>query len=172
MTATPQLELFAAGPPMPAAVPAQPMPSSLFERMSEIARAASAPPAVESAVGAAEAGRPTFGPGAREWAEGRIVAWTERAARARAGGGPAAERVASSLEWHVRRLRALHGIETAASAPSGGPVAVQLAALRKQLDGWQPRLDPKLGVMVNAGAITAGIRAEIEARIAALEGGG
>lgn len=168
-------------------------PVTLFERMSEIARGIEAPAPERGAKHEGSvceiAQVRKFGPGGREWAESRVVVWSDRAARLRAAidagtAGPGAGNQAFGLEWHVSRLREAYGIEGAsggaegapaqvpAEAAGAGPIAAEIAALTKRLAGWQPRFDEELGVALNDGPITAQIRAGIAARIRELEGTG
>lgn len=126
---------------------------------------------------------------AREWAERTMLAWSRRAGTIRMAieAGDRSRGAANrlfALEWHVRRLREALGGSGVVSSPVDaapparassidldGPVAAELARLRASLEQWQPRRDPKLGVDVHGGPISAEMRAQLQAKIDALEGG-
>jgi hypothetical protein len=139
--------------------------------------------------------RPAVSAERRDWAERMIVAWSRRADEirreiARGEGGRGAANRLFGLEWHVRRLWSLVGAQAAAPAAgeasqlppapiapavgegpvAGGAIAAELARLRASLESWQERFDDRVGAVLNRGPISAEIRAQLQAKIDALEG--
>jgi len=130
--------------------------------------AAMPPPAVLFAAPPSDAIVPAASPvaGGRDWARGRIIAWSRRAAEMRARGGPGDALRANALDQVVAGLRA-RWPDAGAAADDG-----RLAKLKARLADWQPRYSEKLGVMLNVGKFGDEIRAQLQADIDALEGRG
>lgn len=110
-------------------------------------------------------------PEGRAWAERKIAAWSRRAAELRARPDErGAMRRAEGLDFLVNGLAARIA-ETA--MPSAAPVAdervAKLAALRARLASSQPYMHPTYKIMFNKGPLMDDIRAEVAAKIAALE---
>lgn len=138
--AAPQLDLFAAPAPAPSPAPSP----SLFERMSDLARANVVP-------GAAS-------PERLIWIKGRVPVWLKKAALLREG-RPQPEKGA---EWRATCLEKV--VEGIALRATGGD---RVAALRLQLEACQPYPHPSdENLVCHSGPIMAEIRAKLEAAIA------